>query len=91
MAAWVRVAGIQLGEDVFHAARHRFFGDGQQTGDLLVCISGSNQPKDLHFGRGQGIVCRVFGKFEGGLQGTGSSCRNEPPESSPVGSYAKYF
>src|ERR1700733_4427425 len=62
------IVGIQLGEDIFDAALYRFFGDGQQIGDLLVCISGCNQPKDLHFAGGQGIVCRMFGEFEGGLR-----------------------
>ena len=55
------IVGIQLGEDIFHPALDRFFGNGQQIGDPLVGISGCNQPKDLHFAGGQGIVCRVLG------------------------------
>ena len=55
------VVGAQLGEDIPDAPLDGLFGYGQLIGDLLVRVPGGNQPQDVNFRFGQGVVGGVFG------------------------------
>ena len=58
----------KLGEDVLDVALDGFFSDGEVCGDHLVRIPARDQPEDVKFPRGQGIVRRMLGQFRRDLR-----------------------
>jgi hypothetical protein len=58
------VVGVQLGKNALHAALDGVLGDAELIANLLIGISGGDEPQHREFCRGQGLIADMLRDLE---------------------------